>query len=79
MTDADSKVSYFATLRFTKPKEIELIATTRFEDLDLTCVIGYVRKFRILNRLLAEETLAEQKNAFFVVAKTSLFRAQITP
>ena len=35
-----AKVSYLGELRYTKPKEIGLIATTRFEDLDLTCVIG---------------------------------------
>ena len=49
----------FATLILRKVKEIGLIATTRFEDLDINCGLGYVRKFRILNRLLAEETPAE--------------------
>ena len=39
----------FATLRFTKPKEIGLIATTRFEDLDLNCDLGQVKKIKILN------------------------------
>ena len=41
----DSKVSYFATLILRKVKEIGLIATTRFEDLDLNCVIGWFKKF----------------------------------
>ena len=49
----------FATLILRKVKEIGLNPTTRFEDLDLNCGLGYVRKFRIVNRLLAEETPAE--------------------
>ena len=36
----DSKMTNFATLRYTKLKEIGLIATTRFEDLDLNCGVG---------------------------------------
>ena len=51
--------THFVTLSLRKVKEIGLIATTRFEDLDLNCGLGYVEKFRILNRLLAEETPAE--------------------
>ena len=35
----DSKVTHFATLIFTKPKEIGPIPTIRFQDIDLTCVI----------------------------------------
>ena len=53
------KYTYFATLILRKVKEIGLNPTTRFEDLDLNCVIGWFKKFRILNRLLAEETPAE--------------------
>ena len=49
----------FATLILRKVKEIGLNPTTRFEDLDLNCVIGWFKKIRILNRLLAEETPAE--------------------
>ena len=36
----DSKVTHFATLRFPKPKEIGLIATIRFQHLDLNCGLG---------------------------------------
>lgn len=39
-TDTDSKMTNFATLRLRKVKEIGLIATTRFEDLDLNCGLG---------------------------------------
>ena len=42
---SDSKVTNFATLILRKVKEIGLIATTRFEDLDLNCVIGWFKKF----------------------------------
>ena len=38
------KFTYFATLILRKVKEIGLIATTRFEDLDLNCVIGWFKK-----------------------------------
>ena len=44
---SDSKVSYFATLILRKVKEIGLIATTRFEHLDLNCVIGWFKNFGI--------------------------------
>ena len=39
----------FATLSLRKVKEIGLNPTTRFEDLDLNCGLGYVKKFRTLN------------------------------
>ena len=39
-TYTDSKMTNFATLRLRKVKEIGLIATTRFEDLDLNCGLG---------------------------------------
>ena len=55
----DSKVTNFATLILRKVKEIGLNPTTRFKDLDLHCAIGWLKKFRILNRLLAEEMPAE--------------------
>ena len=38
--DTDSKVTHFATPRYTKPKEIGPIPTIRFQDIDLNCVIG---------------------------------------
>ena len=44
------KFTYFATLILRKVKEIGLIATTRFEDLDLNCVIGWFKK--IWDRLM---------------------------
>ena len=42
---SDSKVTCLETLILRKVKEIGLIATIRFEDLDLTCVIGWFKKF----------------------------------
>ncbi len=38
---SESKVTNFATLILRKVKEIGLIATTRFEDLDLNCGLGW--------------------------------------
>ena len=38
--NSDRKVTNFVTLILRKVKEIGLIATTRFEDLDLICGLG---------------------------------------
>ena len=38
--DTDSKVTHFATPRYTKPKEIGPIPTIRFQHLDLNCGLG---------------------------------------
>ena len=54
--NSDRKVTNFVTLILRKVKEIGLIVTTRFEDLDLNCGLGWCKKFKILNRLLAEES-----------------------
>ena len=56
---SDSKVTNIATLILKNVKEIRLNPTTRFEDLDLNCVIEWFKKIGIPNRLLAEETPVE--------------------
>ena len=56
---SDSKVTNFATLILRKVKEIGLNPTTRFEYIELSCGLGWFKKFKILNRSLAEETPAE--------------------